>query len=397
MRKIALMAMLLAGCAESDLTNSITQKLPNGGVCEETPSGCECQGSPIVVDLTGAGFDISGPDNPVTFPLISDMSRPWSWPNRGSSVAFLWLDRNGDGLVTGSELFGDSTLQQAAPQPGDGDPRPNGFRALSVFDQNHDLKIDSADAVYGQLKLWIDRNRDGTITPGDPAEVIALPVSGILSIDLRYRSSTKIDANGNEYRFSSTVTTRPGSTIAPTIYDVFLLTVNPTDVPTVSEKTVKLSDGTDVLVEHSNQTVVDPNTPIGQSYNTTTCWLWTYSQSTFGSACDSAGTSGDPVVSWAVTGRATPFWKLIVRQSTATNSPDQFVLEGAKFFVDQARETCTVGHEVGGVTSIAGPTPDIYRTGGGWGGYTRDGKAYRARCETTTHTGGGTSPGGPAC
>jgi hypothetical protein len=54
---------------------------------------------------------------------------------------FLALDKNGDGKVNdGSELFG--------PQSG------NGFQELSRYDQDGNMFIDEADAIFQQLKVW---------------------------------------------------------------------------------------------------------------------------------------------------------------------------------------------------------------------------------------------------
>lgn len=70
--------------------------------------------------------------------------------NLGEGSGFLALDKNGDGKINnGSELFG----------TGSG----NGFKDLSIYDQDHNGWIDENDEVYEQLRVWI-RNEDGTDT-----------------------------------------------------------------------------------------------------------------------------------------------------------------------------------------------------------------------------------------
>ena len=99
----------------------------------------------------------------------------------------------------GRELFGD-----AAIQPGDlGDRPPNGYEALSVFDEaasggNGDGRIDSGDAVFHQLVLWIDGDHDGR---SSPAELYSLEDLGVEWIGLEYRESRRIDGHGNELRY----------------------------------------------------------------------------------------------------------------------------------------------------------------------------------------------------
>src|SRR5437868_12066087 len=92
------------------------------------------------------------------------------WASGGDG--FLVIDRNGDGLITdGSELtFGAEN----------GDAR-NALEALAVLDNNNDHKIDASDARFGELKLWVDSNRNGTT---DAGELKSLTELGIESIGL---------------------------------------------------------------------------------------------------------------------------------------------------------------------------------------------------------------------
>jgi hypothetical protein len=79
----------------------------------------------------------------------------WTAPN--SNVAFLALDRNGDGFINnGKELFGNHTRVGAR----------NGFQALSLeaAESNGGVvrgSVSSDDPVFARLLLWIDRNHNG--------------------------------------------------------------------------------------------------------------------------------------------------------------------------------------------------------------------------------------------
>ena len=183
--------------------------------------------SPIIIDLSGNGLRLTDSINGVRFD-IAGTGRPvqLAWTQAGSQAAFLALDRNGNGAVdSGQELFGDFT-----PQPSS--PNPNGFLALAEFDKpenggNGDGVIDSRDAVFSQLRLWIDANHDGV---SQPSELFTLPSQGVYSISLNYKEAMRRDRFGNQYRYRARVNvdstpTEPDSSVGQFAYDVFLTTV----------------------------------------------------------------------------------------------------------------------------------------------------------------------------
>lgn len=122
-----------------------------------------------------------------------------SWTDPQWHNGWLALDRNGNGTIDDfTELFGNFT-----PQPTSTDR--NGYLALALFDEpmnggNANGVIDPGDAVYDQLRIWIDANHDGISQPG---ELHTLRELGIFKIDLKYQISRYVDANGNQFRYRS--------------------------------------------------------------------------------------------------------------------------------------------------------------------------------------------------
>jgi hypothetical protein len=173
--------------------------------------GCE---SPLIVALSpgglpgnafgdaahGALFDLDGSGVPEYVATLGF----------NANAAWLVLDRNGNGKVEYTDLFGNYTEQ--APVP-DG----NGFLALAVFDSNNDQKIDASDPVFSQLRLWRDVNRDWQ---NQPSEMLTIEQAGFRSFNLDFHEEGKKDGLGNLWRFSALATKINGS--HTTIYDVYL-------------------------------------------------------------------------------------------------------------------------------------------------------------------------------
>jgi hypothetical protein len=180
--------------------------------------------SPIIIDVSGKGFFLTSAANGVSFD-ISGTGTPiqMGWTASGADNAFLALP-GADGLVhDGKQLFGNYT-----PQPPS--TTPNGFAALAVYDDpknggNGDGIIDSRDAVFASLRLWIDANHDGI---SQPQEMHTLPSLNVTSISLAYKLSEKTDQYGNAFRYRARVNGEQSVDVGQTAYDVFFVTVSPT-------------------------------------------------------------------------------------------------------------------------------------------------------------------------
>ena len=181
----------------------------------DTCTGSECPNSPIVIPtgqsqairLTRASdgviFDIRGDGAPILT----------AWTVADTEVAFLALDRNGNGTIdSGQELFGDATF----PNVG------NGFAALRLTGQhNQDGGINAADELYAKLLLWTDRNHNGYSEPDE-----LQPFSGLFEvIGLGYTYAPRRDGFGNEYQFQGWVRrlgSGPEESREIKVFDVFL-------------------------------------------------------------------------------------------------------------------------------------------------------------------------------
>lgn len=119
---------------------------------------------PLVLNFNGQGAALR--DQRFRFDLDGDGNSEWL-PQLARGNGFLVFDRNGNGRVDGGrELFG--------PARGDG------FAELAELDQDGNGWIDSADAAFEQLRLWLpDDDGGGGLQRLDAAGVAALATRSI--------------------------------------------------------------------------------------------------------------------------------------------------------------------------------------------------------------------------
>lgn len=115
--------------------------------------------SSIIINIVrNATYRLTSAANGVIFDLNGDGAREQiAWTEADSEVAFLAMDRNGDGKITsGKELFGNYTLPGVS----------NGFHALNLMtmETNGGVErgsVSSEDPIFTRLLLWNDRNHNG--------------------------------------------------------------------------------------------------------------------------------------------------------------------------------------------------------------------------------------------
>jgi hypothetical protein len=195
---------------------------PPGQDCYcNSESDCYCvEGTPIIIDLRGDGFKLTGPSGGVQFDFFLNGPVQISWTPPDADEGWLVLPPSDGKIVNGAEMFGNLT-----PQPPSDDP--NGFSALAVYDEpknggNGDGIIDSRDAIFSRLRIWRDSNHNGI---SEPWELISLTDAGIKSISLNYTETGYVDKWGNRFRYRARVVSTDGAD--KWAYDVILQFTKP--------------------------------------------------------------------------------------------------------------------------------------------------------------------------
>ncbi|HUF17177.1 MAG TPA: hypothetical protein VMS12_03940 [Thermoanaerobaculia bacterium] len=197
--------------ANKQLTANFEQDAGSPGPGNVEP---DCTDSPILLNMGKGSYELTGLDDRVLFD-IRGQGQPTltTWTARDVSVAFLALDRNGNGSIdSGAELFGDATRLES------GHLAPNGFLALAEFDSNEDGLINGLDPIWIDLLLWTDLNHNGLT---DSGELQRLSESEVTEISLTAHWTGRRDEHGNTFRYQGTM--KLGNRARP-IYDVWFVT-----------------------------------------------------------------------------------------------------------------------------------------------------------------------------
>ena len=135
---------------------------------------------PLVLDLDGDGVELLARADGVLFDMDGDgFAEPSGWVM--GDDGFLALDGNGNGLIDDiGELFGSATEA--------------GIDELATHDLNADGAIDALDAVFADLRVWQDLDRDGVT---DAGELRSLTELGIQSISLTTQAPATGSIAGN--------------------------------------------------------------------------------------------------------------------------------------------------------------------------------------------------------
>ena len=156
----------------------------------------------VPLDVEAEGFRMTAPEQGVRLDIDADGTRERvAWPEAGARVAFLALDRDGDGRVTsGRELIG------SASEPG---ARSACDALLRIFERSESMRagsIHAGHALYEQLLLWTDSNHDGSSDAGE----LTRAREQFTAIGLGYSAGDWADAHGNRIRWEGWLHARTG-------------------------------------------------------------------------------------------------------------------------------------------------------------------------------------------
>lgn len=185
--------------------------------CQEDPEyywdygteSCIPLNTPILIPLARAqAIKLTSAADGVLFDIDADgaLDRV-AWTQADANVAFLAIDRNGNGSIdNGAELFGNHTVPGAL----------NGFDALEQMNRALNggvltAYIDMTQPLYARLLLWVDRNHDGVSQPDELRGLDPL----LSAIGLGYRAHNRRDGHGNLFRWRgfAFVRTAPGRNV----------------------------------------------------------------------------------------------------------------------------------------------------------------------------------------
>lgn len=195
--------------SQNNLYNSVNTA---GTSTSATQKNCDSRVSPLIIsmDSQSRGINLTSPLAGIQFDILGENSFPKahdkkqiSWLTPDDQEYYFIVLPNKNGQVLGiDEMFGDNTRGP------DGKFAANGYAALSKYDDDKDGMISEDDAIYSELRLWNDKNRDGI---ADPNELSTLQEKGVTVIDLHYdKRYQETDQYGNQTLMKSVIKTEDG-------------------------------------------------------------------------------------------------------------------------------------------------------------------------------------------
>lgn len=164
--------------------------------------------SVLILDLEGDGHQLTDGSDGVLFDIDGTGQKvKVAWTAKGSDDGFLFIDTNGNGVVdSGRELLGDGWRM------------PDGSRSPSVDSTLAAVQgfqrpfpsplppslgsIDRDDKVFGQIRVWRDRDHDGASVGAELSTLAELKVFEILLSFMPL--GRKADSLGNLHNFGGT-------------------------------------------------------------------------------------------------------------------------------------------------------------------------------------------------
>jgi Ca2+-binding RTX toxin-like protein len=128
---------------------------------------------PVILDLNGDGIEISTLEKGVNFDLDKNgFAEKIQWVNGKDGI--LCRDLNGNGKIdNGGEVFGDQVVMSNKQIS------KNGYEALLDLDGNKDFVLDSNDAAFSTLRMWVDANSNGITDSGELKELSKLNITSL--------------------------------------------------------------------------------------------------------------------------------------------------------------------------------------------------------------------------
>ncbi len=201
---------------------------------------------PIALDLDGDGLElVSLDDSPVAYSM-SDTKQTMRTGWIGADDAFLALDRNADGAITGR-----TEISFVDDVPG----ATSDLEGLVAFDTNGDGALSAGDARFSEFLVWQDANQDG-ISQGE--ELLSLADRGIESISLTRNLTGEVAQSEFGNVITATAEMRRSDGSIGVVGDVTLGYLE-ANVEVLSETPVAPATGT---VTTEQETAVDSPAPL---------------------------------------------------------------------------------------------------------------------------------------